>query len=86
MEATGAPLRQEAEKSVENVLIGIAGGKARGSTLENFSQRDVTILLADLRGFTSLTAAYSAGIVLELLNRCFVKMSETMASASIRAE
>jgi adenylate cyclase len=38
--------------------------------------RDVTILLADLRGFTAITAAYPAGVVLELLNRCFASMSE----------
>ena len=38
--------------------------------------RDVTILLADLRGFTTISANYPAVVVLELLNRCFVRMSE----------
>jgi adenylate cyclase len=34
------------------------------------------MLFADLRGFTAITANYPAGVVLDLLNRCFVTMSE----------
>src|SRR3954451_5418424 len=52
--------------------------KSRARTVENFSHRDVTILLADLRGFTSLSASHPAGIVLEVLNQCFVTTSETI--------
>lgn len=35
-------------------------------------------MFADLRGFTSLSAAHPAGVVLELLNRCFSAMSEAI--------
>ena len=74
-ESTGQPLKGEAEKQLENLLGSITGGAAAPAR-DNFSQREVTILLADLRGFTAITAAYPAGVVLELLNRCFVSMSE----------
>jgi adenylate cyclase len=74
-ESTGQPLKGEAEKQLEILLGSITGGAAAPAR-DNFSQRDVTILLADLRGFTAITAAYPAGVVLELLNRCFVSMSE----------
>lgn len=77
-DSSGAALSKEAEKRVENVLSGMVDGKAHGSPLENFSQRDVTIVLADLRGFTSLAAAHPAGVVLEMLNGCFSKMSESI--------
>jgi adenylate cyclase len=36
----------------------------------------VTILLADLRGFTPICSTYPAQTVLALLNRCLVRMSE----------
>lgn len=61
-----------------NVLAGLAGERPRARTVENFSHRDVTILLADLRGFTSLSASHPAGIVLDVLNQCFVTTSETI--------
>ena len=79
LETTGWTLPQKAEAQIENVLTGIAGGKTHGRALDNFSQREVTILLADLRGFASLSATHPAGTILELLNRSFVKMSETIA-------
>src|SRR5512140_702876 len=37
---------------------------------------DVTILLADLRGFSTISASYPGATVLALLNRCFGAMSE----------
>jgi adenylate cyclase len=43
---------------------------------ENFVSREVTILLADLRGFTSISESYAAIVVLELLNRYLARMSE----------
>ncbi len=73
---TGQALHAGASSRVEKVLasavgrLGVAERKAHNQT------RDVTILLADLRGFTSISAAYPAGTVLDLLNRCFVRMSE----------
>jgi len=77
-DATGATLSAEHEKRLENVLAGVAGERPRARTVENFSHRDVTILLADLRGFTSLSASHPAGVVLEVLNQCFVTTSETI--------
>jgi len=74
-DATGAPLTGEAEIRLTNLLSRFAGEKARMPAVKNFSQREVTILVADLRGFTSLSGTYSAGVVLELLNQCFVTMS-----------
>ena len=69
-------LSAEAEKQLEALLERIAGTAEPGPAGDNFSERDVTILLADLRGFTAITANHPAGVVLELLNRCFVDMSE----------
>lgn len=43
---------------------------------DQFSTREVTILLADLRGFTSLSEACPASMVMELLNRYLARMSE----------
>jgi len=78
LEASGAPLAAEHEKRVALVLSGLAGERSRAPTVESFSQRDVTILVADLRGFTSLSAAHPAGVVLDVLNRCFVATSEAI--------
>jgi len=39
----------------------------------------VTILLADLRGFTSLTASLPANTMINLLNRFLVRMSEIIS-------
>jgi adenylate cyclase len=77
-DATGAPLPAEAEKRLIHVLASLAGERARAPTVESFSPREVTILLADLRGFTSLSAAHPAGVVLEVLNGCFIATSEAI--------
>jgi adenylate cyclase len=74
-EAKGSPLSGDAERRLERVLDTLGGDGDETSAPDNFSRRHVTILLADLRGFTSMTASYPAGMVLELLNRCFVRMS-----------
>ena len=75
-EDTGRRLGTKAQRQVEAVLTGVGGGSPGATARDNFSTREVTILLADLRGFTSLSAAYPAGVVLELLNVSFVRMSE----------
>jgi adenylate cyclase len=74
-QATGQSLSADAQRQLEAVLGTIAGDGADRAR-DNFSERDVTILLADLRGFTAITATYPAGVVLEMLNRCFVEMSQ----------
>jgi adenylate cyclase len=48
----------------------------RMSSGENFLSRDVTIVLADLRGFTAISENYPPTAVLELLNRYLGRMSE----------
>lgn len=72
---TGVTLAGGARQRLEQVLCVL--GQPPGRALrENHLARDVTIVLADLRGFTSLSATYPAATVLDLLNRCFVRMSE----------
>jgi len=75
-ESTGKPLSGDGEKQLESLLGAILGATQPESAGDNFSQRNVTMLFADLRGFTAITANYPAGVVLDLLNRCFVTMSE----------
>lgn len=45
-------------------------------TAENFLSREVTIILADLRGFTAISENFPPTAVLELLNRYLGRMSE----------
>jgi adenylate cyclase len=42
--------------------------------------KTATILFADLRGFTALTAGNPPQLVFDLLNRCFVRMSEVIVA------
>ena len=71
----GAPLAETGLAQVEAVLNG-AFGRAGAGGEGGFLSREVTILLADLRGFTAVSALHPAGVVLELLNRYLVTMSE----------
>lgn len=43
---------------------------------DGFHSREVTIVLADLRGFTSISESFTPSAVLELLNRYLGRMSE----------
>lgn len=72
----GAPLSGNALAQLEAALAGIAGHAAGTAGEGSFLSREVTILLADLRGFTALSAVHPVGVVLDLLNRYFVTMSE----------
>ena len=45
---------------------------------DDFLSCDVTILLTDLRGFTSVAAAYPAVTVLEMLNRYLLTMTDVI--------
>ena len=73
---TGAPLKGEAEKRLESVLRDAAGQAIAPASGDNFLSREVTILLADLRGFTSVSESYPVAVVLELLNRYLARMSD----------
>jgi adenylate cyclase len=75
-EESGKPLLPVARERIQKVLTSAFGQLAGVRGNDKALTRDVTILLADLRGFTAISSSYPAVIVLELLNRCFVRMSE----------
>jgi adenylate cyclase len=75
-DATGSALTGKAREQLVSVLNRFAGISPAAFADDSFSQRDVTILFADLRGFASMTASCPAAVVIGALNRCFVKMSE----------
>jgi adenylate cyclase len=78
-QATGAPLSAAAAKRVEEILAGVLRTSPQSETTPEFLSREVTILLTDLRGFTSVSEAYPVGVVLELLNRYLVEMSKVVS-------
>jgi adenylate cyclase len=43
-----------------------------------YSWREVSILLADLRGFAAIAESYPARVVLDTLNRCFATLTEVI--------
>jgi len=73
-EATGQMLQGDAEQRLGRVLERLRSGG--GGAERDFSDREVTIMIADLRGFAAITANYAASVVLGVLNRCFSRMSE----------
>jgi adenylate cyclase len=76
---TGAPLGEAATAEMAAILRGADGPE--GVPQDNSvvaSPREVTILLADLRGFTALSGAHPAGVVITALNRCLAKLSEVV--------
>jgi adenylate cyclase len=74
-EATGMALPANARVRLGDVLSGALGRQPMPPHADGES-RDVTILMADLRGFSSITASYPGQAVLALLNQCFGSMSE----------
>ena len=72
----GRPLSPEAEVEVAGVLRELDGQSYPSALGQEFLSREVTILLADLRGFTAIAASHPAGTVIQLLNPCLIKMSE----------
>ncbi len=77
-EETGAALQGQARKRLQEVLNDAIASTSKSRPPEKFSSREVTMLLADLRGFTSISEAYPAGVVLGLLNRYLTAMSEVV--------
>ena len=73
---TGKPLSAAGISEIEAVLRESTGQSLSPAPGQEFLDREVTILLADLRGFTAIAAAHPAGIVIQLLNPCLIKMSE----------
>jgi len=73
---TGADLSDNAVRQVQDILVRMIGDMDEASFSEKFFKREVTIMLTDLRGFTSMTESFPAGMVIEQLNRYLAKMSE----------
>ena len=63
---------------MEGVLQRLTAVETAQRADTGYSQREATILFADLRGFSSITAAYPAGVVLSVLSRCFGRMTEVV--------
>ena len=75
--ATGAPLMGAALQELEQTLAPINYDQKRVSK-EPLESREVTIMLTDLRGFTSISSVYPTAVIFELLNRHLVHMSEVI--------
>jgi len=73
-EEAGSALPSHARARMEKVLDG-ALSRGNGSAHDGLAH-DVTVLIADLRGFSSIASTYPGQTVLSLLNRCFAAMSE----------
>jgi len=73
--SSGAPLQGEAAQKLQSLLAGLGERTATAHDVGNFLRQDVTILLADLRGFTTVAAKQSGDVVLAMLNRYFGRMS-----------
>ena len=73
-EAKGSPLDREAFRRLEAVLQRLSAPAADADT--GYSRREATVLFADLRGFSAITAAYPPDVVLGVLSRCFGRMTE----------
>ena len=73
---TGTPLCNEAMSQMWDVLVSLVGSDGNTPSEEHFSNREVTIMMTDLRGFTSISEAYPAGVVLKLLNHYLARMIE----------
>jgi adenylate cyclase len=73
---TGKQLDEAAAYELEQLLADAAAMYAGVSPDQQFSSRDVTVLLTDLRGFTSISESFPATVLLEILNRYLIRMSE----------
>ena len=73
---TGKALSAAGEAEVETALLELETQTLQAPLGQEFLTREVTILFADLRGFTALVAGQPAGIVIQILNPCLIKMSE----------
>lgn len=79
----GTPLGAGARTALAAVL---GAPLASDSGSASFTAKELTVLVADLRGFTSFSERYSASIVLEVLNGFLIRMSEVVARNGGRIE
>jgi adenylate cyclase len=75
-EATGKGLPAEARQRLERLLRALGQGGAPEAGEQAFSARELTILFADVRGFSALVSEYPTEVVLRVLDRCFARMTE----------
>lgn len=78
----GAPLKHAAQVEMASIIqhaCGSSDGHSAVSLEHTFMRREVTILLADLRGFTAITSTLPAGTVIKMLNRCLGRMNEIVS-------
>jgi len=73
----GQTLPGVAVQRLENIVQSVAASEV-SSIGEAYSWREVSILLADLRGFAAIAECYPARIVLDTLNRCFATLTEVI--------
>ncbi len=73
---TGQRLGADAEAILSKLLRNVASGNRQGQ--DGFAHRELTVLFADLRGFTSISGRYPAEVVLQMLNRCLVTMTQVV--------
>lgn len=75
---TGAPLGESAQAEMAAILRGTPGPDGAITEGPDVAQREVTIMLADLRGFTALSSSQPAPVVITALNRCLSRLSEVV--------
>lgn len=73
---TQAPVTAAVQAELAAILQG--GGAQPAALPLSVEQREVTILVADLRGFTALTATQPAGTIVTMLNLCLSRLSEVV--------
>lgn len=79
---TGNPLQLSAENEMTSIVRYALGGELEDNAvaaMHSFVRREVTILMADLRGFTAITATLPTETVIALLNRCLGRMNEVVS-------
>jgi adenylate cyclase len=72
---TGQDLSSDALRKIETELVSTDVNKPFEEN-SDFQSREVTILLADLRGFTAIASDLSAATVIQMLNPVLIHMSE----------
>lgn len=75
---TGATLRPAVESEIASIVHKARSAADAGKADLSVERREVTILLADLRGFTALAATQPSGTVITMLNKCLGRMSEVV--------
>ncbi|NBX25605.1 MAG: adenylate cyclase [Planctomycetes bacterium] len=77
---TGAPMAPAIRTHFENLLSDAITGAVGVSREERFRPHEVTVLLTDLRGFTSISEQHDGPTLLDMLNRYLVRMTEIAVS------